>query len=619
MSSRLVRPRWRARFLGALTIRARVALQNLVMIGLILAVIVLSARSTSVDRQRALVNNVAGRQPELVARYLQEVLLTSDGVTADPAETYDQLNASAHALLDGGAVLAVQGNDREIHIGQQSDAEVRAKLTEEIRLIGLLGAAGEAIQADEPHTGRWTRDVKAAEALSHVTVNVSHDAVGAMTTKTERAVADAARLQIAIAAIGIVVTLLAGWSMSRHIVNRLRTFGMLAKATTAGDLTVRYDSANHDEIGVLGDAFNEMSASLSRLVGQLEADAERDDFGRQLSEAFEMVDDEAAALAIVTRAMLTAAPNAPTELLVTDSNQSELRSAAEHPTAGSPHCGVEAPFGCVAVRRGAPTVFTSSEALNACPRLRDRPTGPCSAVCTPVTFMGRALGVLHATGPNNEPLHLDEQHRLSTLASVTGARLGTVRAFNESQDQATTDPLTGLMNRRAIEGRLTRLLANRTPFALAMADLDHFKIVNDTSGHDAGDRALNQFSAVMKAALRADDLIARWGGEEFVAVFVGATLDEATDVLNRVRSDLAAHLDKAETPRFTSSFGLAHSSDHHGIDELVRAADVALYRAKENGRDQVMADTPIRTSQMPGRRLFEAISTDFVVVAGEAD
>ena len=104
---------------GALTIRATVALQNLVMIGLILALIVLSARSTSVDRQRAMVNNVAGRQPELVTRYLQEVLLTSDGVTADPASTYDQLNASANALLDGGAVLAVQGNDREIHIDQR--------------------------------------------------------------------------------------------------------------------------------------------------------------------------------------------------------------------------------------------------------------------------------------------------------------------------------------------------------------------------------------------------------------------------------------------------------------------------------------------------------------------
>ncbi len=164
------------------------------------------------------------------------------------------------------------------------------------------------------------------------------------------------------------------------------------------------------------------------------------------------------------------------------------------------------------------------------------------------------------------------------------------------------------MNRRAVESRLARLAANGTPFALAMADLDHFKMVNDTEGHDAGDRALNQFTSVLKATLRADDLIARWGGEEFIAVFVGATLDEARDILNRVRVDLAAHLDKAESPRFTSSFGLAHSTDHHGIDELVRAADVALYRAKENGRDQVTISAT-KAPQMPERRLLETIAT----------
>jgi len=222
--------------------------------------------------------------------------------------------------------------------------------------------------------------------------------------------------------------------------------------------------------------------------------------------------------------------------------------------------------------------------------------------------MGRALGVLHTTGPDHAPLDADEQHRLSTLASVTGARLGTVRAFSESREQATTDPLTGLMNRRAIESKLGRLVANGTPFALAMADLDHFKLVNDTEGHDAGDRALNQFTSVLKATLRADDLIARWGGEEFVAVFVGATVDEASDILNRVRIDLAAHLEKAESPRFTSSFGLAHSTDHHGIDELVRAADVALYRAKENGRDQVTVSTTL-APDVPERRLLESIAT----------
>ena len=94
-------------------------------------------------------------------------------------------------------------------------------------------------------------------------------------------------------------------------------------------------------------------------------------------------------------------------------------------------------------------------------------------------------------------------------------------------------------------------------------------------------------------------------------MFVSATLDEALDILNRVRTNLAAHLDKAEPPRFTSSFGLAHSTDHQGIDELVRAADVALYRAKESGRDQVTVSDTSRAPGLPERRMLEAIATNF--------
>ncbi len=593
-----------------LNIKVRLTVQNLVMVALILAVIFLSARSTSLNGQRALVDNVAGRQPELAHRYLKEVLLVSQGFTADPHGTFDELKATASALLDGGAVLAVQGNDNEVHISPLTDTVLRAKLAEEIRLIDELGKAGELVAADQPGTAKWKADVEAAEALSHVTANVAHDAVGALTSDAQHSVASDSRLQIAIAVFGIAVTLIAGWSMSRQIVRRLRTFGLLAKATAGGDLSVRYPSGRRDEIGVLGGAFNEMADGLARLVGQLEADAKRDDFGRQLSEAFEMVDDESAALEIVTRAIGNAT-GAPTELLVTNPDQTDLHRIASHPTAGGPGCPVDTPFGCVAVRRGAPTVFNSSESLNACPKLAGRPNGPCSAVCIPVTFMGRASGVLHATGPVGEPPGVDEQHRLVTLASLTGARLGTVRAFSESQEQATTDPLTGLFNRRAIETRLSRLNANKIPYALAMADLDHFKLLNDSHGHEAGDRALSYFSDALREACRADDVVGRWGGEEFVAVFVGTTLEEARDILERLREQLAEKLTNANTPRFTSSFGVAHSSDHLGMDNLIRAADIALYFAKDHGRDQVVLSNPPKPTHRPERRLMEAIAIEF--------
>src|SRR5207248_4830344 len=140
----------------------------------------------------------------------------------------------------------------------------------------------------------------------------------------------------------------------------------------------------------------------------------------------------------------------PMELLLSDSSRANLERAAASPTVGAPGCPVSSPYSCVAVRRGQPVEFDSSEALNACPKLRNRPSGPCSAACVPVSFMGRALGVLHATGPEGQPLDSQQVAQLTTLATQAGARIGTVRAFERTQLQASTDSLTGLVNRRML-------------------------------------------------------------------------------------------------------------------------------------------------------------------------
>src|SRR5262249_15826885 len=179
-----------------------------------------------------------------------------------------------------------------------------------------------------------------------------------------------------------------------------------------------------------------------KLERELTLQAQRDNFGSQLVEALEMADEENATFDVVERAMVEVEPTAPMELLLSDSSRAQLERAAASPVSGAPGCPVESPFSCVAVRRGNPVVFESSEALNACPKLRGRPNGVCSAVCIPVTFMGRALGVLHATGPAGEPLQPSQVAQLTTLATQAGARIGTVRAFQRTQLQASTDSLT---------------------------------------------------------------------------------------------------------------------------------------------------------------------------------
>ncbi|HEX9481587.1 MAG TPA: diguanylate cyclase [Solirubrobacteraceae bacterium] len=327
------------------------------------------------------------------------------------------------------------------------------------------------------------------------------------------------------------------------------------------------------------------------LEEELTAKVVRDGFANQLSEAMEMADDEHEVFNVVERGMVEIEEGTPMELLLSDSSRANLGRVASNPDREPPACPVKSPFSCVAVRRGTAVVFESSQDLNACPHLRGRTSGPCSAVCVPVSFMGRALGVLHTTGPDAEPLGDGAVAQLSVLAGQSGARIGTVRAFEKTQLQASTDGLTGLVNRRTAERRLRELVRAGHLFAVAIGDLDHFKQLNDTHGHEAGDRALRLFSQTVKRTLREHDMIARWGGEEFVLALPELDRFRAVAILDRVRHDLAvAH--PGETPRFTVSFGVSDSTCGQSVETLLAIADRGLYTAKQGGRDRSVIGDP---------------------------
>src|SRR5207245_1000703 len=123
-------------------------------------------------------------------------------------------------------------------------------------------------------------------------------------------------------------------------------------------------------------------------------------------------------------------------------------------------------------------------ALDACPKLRNRDRGRCSALCVPVSIMGRTVGVIHATAEPEVVVGESAIHDLETLANLAGARIGLLRMVADTQLQAATDSLTGLLNRRSLENKAIALRASATPFSLVMADLDHFKELNDTHGHE---------------------------------------------------------------------------------------------------------------------------------------
>jgi diguanylate cyclase (GGDEF)-like protein/PAS domain S-box-containing protein len=626
------------------------------------ATVLLSVSATKGSQHRTSVIQVAARQRTLAERYAEEVLLVRDGRQANPAYTAGVLAASAAALLEGGTVPSVNGDDDETKIPAESGQELRAQFIQEQHLVSDLTATGEALLAHRP-TGQLPLTahehvsqldpILRLRVLSALTSSVAFRAGREIGRADESNINHLLTSQVALGVGGLLITLLLAAALL--VTARRQSAHFRSLALSSSDLVIvlgprgcRYasrsveelvgHSANdlfghglyrfvHDEdragleavstsgrpgefafrMRNVGGEWRNLDARVTdlradrtlrgvvlhardttdrvKLERRLTVQLQRDSFTSRLGEALEMADEEHEVFKVVERAAVEISERTPMELLLSDSSRANVARVASNGREDPPGCPVKSPYSCVAVRRGRAVTFDSSEALNSCPYLRDRPSGPCSAVCVPVSFMGRALGVLHTTGPDGSPLGADAASQLTLLAGQAGARIGTVRAFEKSQLQASTDGLTGLVNRRTAEKHLRALITGGRMFAFAIADLDHFKQLNDRHGHETGDRALRLFSQVATTTLREQDVIARWGGEEFVIVLPGLDRFQAVVVLDRLRHDLAlAH--PGETPRFTASFGVTDSGEADTLEALFSIADGGLYAAKHAGRDR---------------------------------
>jgi len=162
----------------------------------------------------------------------------------------------------------------------------------------------------------------------------------------------------------------------------------------------------------------------------------------------------------------------------------------------------------------------------------------------------------------------------------------------EERNQAMTDALTGIPNRLAYEQRLEQEVARykrfATPLVLVVWDVDHFKRINDSFGHRAGDKVLRTIAHVLAAAIRKTDFVARYGGEEFVQLMTGSSLQECLPVAEKLRSAVEStgfHF-REQAVTITASCGLAEFHDGDSIEQWFERADKALYRAKQEGRNR---------------------------------
>ena len=215
----------------------------------------------------------------------------------------------------------------------------------------------------------------------------------------------------------------------------------------------------------------------------------------------------------------------------------------------------------------------------------------------PLIAHGETVGVLSLQNEDKSDLHMTpaKQQLALTVADTTALALANLDLRETLRQQAIRDPLTGLFNRRYLEETLEREVQrakrNHQPVGIIMIDIDFFKKINDTYGHEAGDAALRELGGFLLTHIRREDIACRFGGEEFILILPGATL-----LTTRTRAELLQdglkqlriqHNDQL-LEGLTLSFGVALYPDHGSTGmAVIRSADTALYRAKQTGRNRI--------------------------------
>jgi diguanylate cyclase (GGDEF)-like protein len=251
---------------------------------------------------------------------------------------------------------------------------------------------------------------------------------------------------------------------------------------------------------------------------------------------------------------------------------------------------------CLALRRGRPYSVGPGRPTRPCRHVQ--PADDLPYVCVPLVAVGEVVGVLHlrAVGPQrSQDLDAAMLDLARAAADSMALALGYVRLRHALREQSIRDPLTGLFNRRYMEETLDRELGRARrggyPVGVIMLDVDDFKRVNDTFGHEAGDAALRDLGQYLRAEIRAGDVACRYGGEEFTLILPNTpfkAMRERAEQLRQGIQDLRLeHQGRALGP-LTFSLGLA-AFPAHGASraEVLQAADAALYQAKREGRDRV--------------------------------
>jgi diguanylate cyclase (GGDEF)-like protein/PAS domain S-box-containing protein len=347
---------------------------------------------------------------------------------------------------------------------------------------------------------------------------------------------------------------------------------------------------------------HELNQQNARMVSELTKRSERATNLAKMAELLQSCYDLKAAFSVVAGMAPKVFPEPRCAVLLFDASHEKLEVV---PIGDALPVSGFGPQDCWALRTGRVHIVAAGDQTAQCGHAASTPYSYC---CVPLQAHGEVLGILH--------LQMTEPGQLSQpvvalaimFAEQVGLSVANIRLREALRDQAIRDPLTGLYNRRYMEEMLERetLRAVRAEQGLGvlMLDLDHFKKFNDIYGHDAGDTVLREAAAFLLKSVRAEDIVCRFGGEEFIVILPVADLKVTQARAERIRSklrELPVLHQGQPLGMVTVSVGVAELPQHGtSRKELIEAADAALYRAKREGRDRVVvaAAAPPAESQL---------------------
>jgi len=322
-----------------------------------------------------------------------------------------------------------------------------------------------------------------------------------------------------------------------------------------------------------------------------------------LAEVLQACLTEDEAYVVVARFAERLFPEASGAIFVTSASRNVVETRSSWGGFPAAEWGLFKPEDCWALRRGRAHAVDDTDNGVRCEHL-PRPL-PATTLCLPLAAQGESLGVLYlgtsAGGARDGTVWEGKQQIAQTVAEQLGLAVANLKLRETLRNQSIRDPLTGLFNRRYMEETLERELRraerNQRPLSVVMLDLDRFKGFNDTFGHDAGDVVLAEFGRLVRNSVRGADVVCRYGGEEFVLILPDATAEDSLRRVEQLRLATAQlyvkHREQSiGAPSFSGGIAVFPANGDK-VEDLLRAADTALYRAKTMGRSRILiAETP---------------------------